>query len=136
MESLDDDEFLAGLAPPGIKATASNSLRRNSGTTAEWASYSPLHCISQQGRAYADRLRHSHADEALPNTPPLAATPGSVLGRKPAADATSTLLNFLKQEQVLVAEQRPQLANFQIQQQSKESTTNTPDEKVLHVAGM
>lgn len=31
MESIDDDEFLAGLAPPSIKAATSNALRRNSG---------------------------------------------------------------------------------------------------------
>lgn len=65
----------------------------------------------------------------MPNTPG-----GSAVGRKPVADATSTLLNFLKQEQALVSEHthRPSSGQQQPHPQ-KASTALEKDSKALPV---
>lgn len=59
----------------------------------------------------------------------MAATNGSsMLGRKTGADATSTLLDFLKQEQAMATEQLPKSPMPQLQRQQKELTGVAQDE--------
>lgn len=67
----------------------------------------------------------------MPKTPPASVTPGGSigLGRRPVADATSTLLNFLKQEEAIVADSllKP-LTSPQKQGQQQQSSPSSTDD--------
>lgn len=95
-----------------------------------------MSCIVDVGQTHTAVLtriacvRAAHADEAVPKTPPVASVSPT---RRAAVDATSTLLNFLKQEQAVATDSLTK-PNASPQEQGQPSSSNADSKQDAAVA--